>query len=669
MKDFFISYTQADETWAEWIAWTLENAGYTVVIQSWDFRAGENFILKMEQATKGTRRTIAVLSPDYINAAYTQSEWAAAFVEDPRGREHKLIPIRVRECKLTGLLSTIIYVDIVGLTEQNAREAIFKALTERAKPDQPPIFPEKIHHSKLIQPQFPKRVEEVKIFLSYSHKDDELRKELSKHLSLLKRQGIITEWHDRKILAGVEWEEEIDTHLNTSQVILLLISSDFIASDYCYGIEMMRAMERHENGEARVIPIILRAVDWRVSPFSKLQTLPRDGKPVTSWKNYDEAFANVTEGIRLACREIKGSLVSLDVQSTWLSSSTTIPSTFHNLVDVFKNPGVPDITFVEPEKFYLLKLALQQPGLGVIIEGPSGIGKTSALRKAIEQLESDDHLNEIDILSGRKTEDIERIACIEQWHQNTLAIDDFHRLDDSLCNHVANYLKDLADREAPAKLVIIGIPGTGKKLVEIAFDLGMRIRSFKLGKVNDEIVLNMINKGESALNILFDRKAEIVLAAGGSLNIAQILCSYLTAQAGIDKTQNETKLVRCNLEIAIAEVMEMLNPKFSDVVRCFASLDGHKERTCIGLLEELAQADNGYLSLFSIKDKRYDLSAGIDKFISESYMTKLREKYPAYENYFYYDENSQSIVIDDPQLSFFLIRTSSSRLANDTGKS
>jgi Cdc6-like AAA superfamily ATPase len=122
-------------------------------------------------------------------------------------------------------------------------------------------------------------------------------------------------------------------------------------------------------------------------------------------------------------------------------------SAVYELVDIFKYPGVPDVTFVEPDNFYSLKLALKQPGLGVVIEGPSGIGKTTALKKAIEQLKADGNLNELEVLSARKREDVRRLSSIEQWHDHLLAVDDFHRLDQSLHNHVADYLKEIADRE------------------------------------------------------------------------------------------------------------------------------------------------------------------------------------------------------------------------------
>jgi tetratricopeptide (TPR) repeat protein len=144
----------------------------------------------------------------------------------------------------------------------------------------------------------------IEVFFSYSHKDEELRDQLSNHLSTLKRKQFITAWHDRRIGAGKEWANEIDERLDQADIILLLISSDFLASDYCYDVEVKRAMERHEAGEARVIPIILRPVDWKGTPFGKLQALPRDARPVTEWPNRDQAFLDVAQGIRAAAEEL-----------------------------------------------------------------------------------------------------------------------------------------------------------------------------------------------------------------------------------------------------------------------------------------------------------------------------------------------------------------------------
>ena len=146
----------------------------------------------------------------------------------------------------------------------------------------------------------------LEVFYCYSHKDESLRDELEKHLTILRHQRIVSNWHDRRIGPGNEWKGRIDEHLNRAQVVLLLISSDFLASPYCYDVEMKRALERHDAGLARVIPVILRACLWDGSPFSKLQALPKDALPITSWSNIDEAFFDVAKGVREAITLLVG---------------------------------------------------------------------------------------------------------------------------------------------------------------------------------------------------------------------------------------------------------------------------------------------------------------------------------------------------------------------------
>jgi hypothetical protein len=144
--------------------------------------------------------------------------------------------------------------------------------------------------------------EPIKIFFCYAREDEALLNKLKAHLSPLQRQGLINVWHDRDISAGAEWEKEISKYLNAAQIIVLLVSPDFMNSDYCYGIEMNRALERHERDEALVIPIIVRPVYWKIASLSQLQVLPTDGKPLTDryWHNLDDAFLNVIEGIQRA---------------------------------------------------------------------------------------------------------------------------------------------------------------------------------------------------------------------------------------------------------------------------------------------------------------------------------------------------------------------------------
>ena len=140
----------------------------------------------------------------------------------------------------------------------------------------------------------------IEIFFSYAHADEALRNQLERHLGSLKRQKRILTWYDRNIPPGTEWASEIDAHLKTAHIILLLISSDFIDSPYCWSVELKKAIKRHNAGEACVIPIIVRPVNWKKTPFAKLQALPTDGKPISTWSDIDEALVNVVEGIQRA---------------------------------------------------------------------------------------------------------------------------------------------------------------------------------------------------------------------------------------------------------------------------------------------------------------------------------------------------------------------------------
>lgn len=138
----------------------------------------------------------------------------------------------------------------------------------------------------------------IEVFFSYSHRDEATRDELETHMAMLKRQAVISAWHDRRIVAGSELDGEINVNLERAGVILLLVSPYFLASNYCYDVEMRRAMERHAAGEARVIPIIVDPCDWHVAPFGKLLALPEDGKPISKFPNMHDAFLQITKEIR-----------------------------------------------------------------------------------------------------------------------------------------------------------------------------------------------------------------------------------------------------------------------------------------------------------------------------------------------------------------------------------
>jgi TIR domain len=144
----------------------------------------------------------------------------------------------------------------------------------------------------------------VDVFISYSEDDESFKKQLETHLALLKRQKIIQPWHSQQAAPGSEWEQETANRIRSAQIILLLISPSFLASDQLYYNEMMYAMERHEAGAARVVPIIVRSVELSETPFSKLVALPRNRKPIDIWRNTDEVWASIVVEIRQLCKQV-----------------------------------------------------------------------------------------------------------------------------------------------------------------------------------------------------------------------------------------------------------------------------------------------------------------------------------------------------------------------------
>lgn len=138
----------------------------------------------------------------------------------------------------------------------------------------------------------------TRAFVSYSHADELYRAELEKHLSLLRKQGLIDLWHDHRIPAGGEIDQHVSAEIEGADLILLLVSADFMASDYCYGIEMTRALTRHAEGSATVVPLIVRPCDWHSAPFGRLKALPLDGKPISKWPTHDDAFLSIVQALR-----------------------------------------------------------------------------------------------------------------------------------------------------------------------------------------------------------------------------------------------------------------------------------------------------------------------------------------------------------------------------------
>lgn len=321
----FMSYAHVDNKYGQ-LSEFRERLGHEVHIQTGeefpifqdrdDILLGQNWRQRIERAL-GEEITflIPIITPSFFNSEPCRDE-LRLFLEREKSlsRNDLVLPVYYVSCRqldderqrandeLAKAIAARQWIDWRGLRFEpfNSPE-VGKALMQLA--GQVHLALERVSKQPAILPRVAKdapakSAKGVEVFISYSHTDEKLRDQLLIHLALLARQGIITSWHDRRITAGDEWSSEIDKHLDTAQVILFLVSADFLASDYCYGVEVKRAMERHEAGEARVIPIILRASNWGGAPFAKLQALPKDARPVTAYADRDKAFMEVAKGIK-----------------------------------------------------------------------------------------------------------------------------------------------------------------------------------------------------------------------------------------------------------------------------------------------------------------------------------------------------------------------------------
>jgi hypothetical protein len=505
--DFFISYTESDTKWAEWIAWQLESDGFTVLVQAWDFVPGSNWTVSMQNGIANATRTIAVVSNSYLRSVYGQAEWQAAWRDDPTGLRRKLIPIRVEECARPGALGQVVSIDLFGLIASEAahrlRETIRAALIGRAKPAVEPDFPD-------------------------------------------------------------------------------------------------------------IGSLALATVDAR----------PPAKPPVTG----EPTFPPAEPEVRLPIRE---------------------------LGEVFQPTGIPEITFVQQEHFIPFRMTLRQPGLSLVLEGPSGLGKTTLLKHAIAQDEG--RFGTPIILSARIARNVAEIDRMTvDGHDGIVAIDDFHRLSEELKVRVADYLKQLADSgSSTSKIAIVGIPDTARSLVTFSHDIANRIRVFKPNPASPTEIRALVELGEKALNIEFDDRAAIVEASSGSLITTQALCWHLATMAGIEETVRTPRRIRTNIAAAKARVAEELRIKYSDLVVEFSDLDESGQTICKDLLVGLAWSMGGILSLDGYKKTHPHAERAVDQIFIPRVAGKLAES-PAISRNIFYDPRARRLVSDDPQLIFYL---------------
>jgi hypothetical protein len=325
------------------------------------------------------------------------------------------------------------------------------------------------------------------------------------------------------------------------------------------------------------------------------------------------------------------------------------------LEDVFKVSGVPTYTFVAPSAFERLSIALRTPGRGVVVEGPSGIGKTTAVSRALERIGFGDRAQ---ILSARRPADVEYIKMLPDTNDfGIVVVDDFHVLPARVKQSLADHLKVLADTEAAdSKLVIVGINRAGDALVRHAPDLANRIDVIKFEVEPTEKVAEVVRLGEEALNIEVDAANQIIAAAQGSFYLAQMLCQELCMEEGIGDRQKKTVRVRVAYSSVRARVMERQERRFGDVVKTFAR--GPRFRPSgrapyLLLLRWLAESQRWDIALRDEIARHPEHRGSVGQVVEKGYLATHASS-EAVGAVIHYDPDGRVLSVEDPHLVFFL---------------
>lgn len=340
-----------------------------------------------------------------------------------------------------------------------------------------------------------------------------------------------------------------------------------------------------------------------------------------------------------------------------------------NLEEVFKTSGVPTYTFVEPQEYPRLLIGLRTAGRSVIIEGPSGIGKTTAVMTALSALKMGDHVT---LLSARNPQDIEYIAALPSLGEvGTVIIDDFHRLDTEVRASLADYMKTLADSENKAvKVVVLGINRAGENLIDLANDLVNRITIIRFEQNPDFKVTELIEKGEAALNASFNVGDEIVETSNGSFYLAQMFCQEILASLRIMETSDSLYRTEVSMEQIKSTIWDRLGAVFRE--RCELFCLGVRRRIegrapYLHILNWLANSGDWTLSLDSAIRTNTKLGGSAGQVVKKGFLEKLVEENDDIKDVLHFDAQSHQLTVEDPQFLFFIRNIPWKQFAHDLG--
>lgn len=474
----------------------------------------------------------------------------------------------------------------------------------------------------------------------------------------------ITVWGRDQIEAGRVTAQEIQSHLERDDVLLFLMSADLFVYPQAQWW-MRRALQRHQAGQAQVIPILVRPSLFEASPLGSLQALPRDGQPLTLMPagKREFTFVEIAREIASAIRYSPARTASSGPKRP----EDAPPIEIHELHQIF--PVFVDVkstldfaTLVEPAQYRQLVAFLKVPGQGLVVEGPSGSGKSIAVRKALQEI----GVTEPRWLQCSDEQDLLQLdEILKQRVSSYLVIDDFHYLDTA---RQATLARHLQTGSAGAKFVLIGVNEVRTSLVQRLPDLGRRLMSVPMGLQPEEKIAELISKGEAAANVEFLHRASFITAAAGSFFIAQNLCYFAAAQAGVERTQTETKAIALDASQVMTPLMESLRGQFNGHLAALVARDEvtPPRGATLVLLWLLGQERHGYIEMETARRRYPALSPAFD-WLGRGNLADALKSIDHLSRYLHFDATSGILTCQDPQLLFYLRHLPWAELIRDTG--
>jgi len=507
----------------------------------------------------------------------------------------------------------------------------------------------------------------------YAQADSDIARALERFFALFQRRGEVSLWTPGHVSAGTVLTNAIEEAMRRADVLLLILSADFLAEHEDW---IRRALRQRADRQARVIPILARPC-MLPEELRGIAALPRD-RPLSMQANRDAALLDVVESVRSVLQNLPSQEVAPLAGFAEPEARDEVRSGDdgndgdHDIERVFRPYGMPGPTLVEPEQLRRLRAELRSLGRGLIVEGPSKVGKTTAVRMALR----DQHVpaGNVRWLDGKRldlSDESQRLlpllGAMENGHgPQHLIIDDFHYVKDpETLRQLAIYMKVLADQDQPrSKITLIGISPLGGSLTRSLPDLSGRFWLVQMDRQPDTKIAEMITLGEAAARIKFTWKDQFITEADGNFHIAQLLCLEAVRMSGVRRGGR----VQLSPDEVIDGIQAVLRQQYLEPLRNFVAWDERVPPRGAGLalLWLLSRGRDGYLSIEEARQRFPAVDPAL-RWLQASHLSDCFATYPDLTQLFFYNRNTGMLSLEDPRLRFYLRKLDWDELAQMSG--